>query len=238
MGRVTSFTTDSADSWNRYGRIQAATDGARGIGGRLYWDWYQRIGPGAEILGDVAGRIVADLGAGTGRRAAHIAGVLGARLVLAIDASGVQVARGRGLFKEVAGLEFIHADAVTTLQAAPKTLDVAYSHYGAVDFTDPRRLLPAIATALRPDGTLVISTLAHYKGGRSPENDVRPATIPVRRDDGTTTSMQRWVLDAPVWEKLLSGAGFADVDTTVLRDPGTEDQPPMATTLIRATRSR
>jgi SAM-dependent methyltransferase len=237
MGRVTSPTADTADPWTRYGRIHAADACARGTEGRLYWDWYQRLGPGAEILGDVASRTVADLGAGTGRQAAHVAEVLGAAQVLAIDTSSAQITRGRDLFGDIPGLEFIHADAVTTLQATPSSLDVAYSYYGACDFTDPRALLPAVATALRPGGTFLLSTLAHYKGGQPPESDVQPATIPVLLDDGTCSTMWRWVLDTPVWEKLLAEAGFTDLTTDALRDPGTDTQPPMATTLIRAVRA-
>lgn len=234
---MTSSAKTSADPWNRYSRLRVADDRARGAQGRLYWDWYQRIGPGAEVLGDAADANIADLGAGTGRQAAHIARFLGARLVTAIDASQAQITRGRGLFGDVQGLEFAHADVVTALRAMPASLDAAYSCFGAVDFTDPYVLLPVIATALRPGGTLVISTLAHYTGGRPPETDVRPATIPVRLDDGTQATLQRWVLDTPVWEKLLSEAGFTCQITDVLRDPGTDAQPPMATTLIRAVRA-
>lgn len=233
---MTPSTAHTADPWNRYGRTHVFDARARGVEGRLYWDWYQRIGPGAEVLGEVAGQRVADLGAGVGRQAAHVAEVLGAGLVLAVDTSPAQINRGRELFGDVSALEFVQADASTTLRAAPGSLDVAYSYYGAVDFTDPRVLLPSIAAALRPGGTLVLSTLAHYKGGRPAESDVRPAAIPMRRDDGTQTTVQRWVLDLPVWEKLLTETGFTDLTTDVLRDPGTDGQPPMATTLIRATR--
>jgi SAM-dependent methyltransferase len=238
MWRVTSSTTPATDPWAHYSRSLASDDQARGATGRLYWDWYQRIGPGAEILGDVAGRTVADLGAGAGRQAAHVAGVLGAGRVLAIDTSPSQIARGHDQFGNVPLLEFIRADAVTTLQAEPAGLDVAYSYFGAVDFTEPRTLLPAVATALRPGGVFVIATLAHFKSGRTAETDVRSTTIPMRHDDGTQGTMQRWVLDTPVWEKLLTGAGFTDLVTDVLCDPGTDTQPPMATTLIRAIRPR
>ncbi|MFI0899322.1 class I SAM-dependent methyltransferase [Streptomyces sp. NPDC020983] len=234
---MTSSQARAADPWNAYGRSRISDDRARGTAGRLYWDWYQRLGPGADVLGEVAGRTVADLGSGSGRQAAHIAGALGAARVLAIDTSGAQVARGRALYGHVAALEFVHADAASTLQAAPGGLDIAYSYFGAADFTDPHRLLPAVAEGLRPGGTFVIATLAHYKGGRAAESDVRPGTIQMRHDDGTTSSLHRWVLDTPVWEKLLTDAGFTDLTTDTVRDPGNGEQPPVATTLIRATRS-
>jgi ubiquinone/menaquinone biosynthesis C-methylase UbiE len=200
----------------------------------LYWDWYQRIGPGAEVLGPVEGRVVADLGAGGGRQAAHVAGVLGARRVVAVDASEGQIARAREGYGHVRGLEFVHADAVATLRAAPGSLDVAYSYFGAADFTDPRALLPAARSALRPGGLLVLATLGHYKGGRAAEDDVRPGAIRVRYADGTTGELQRWVLDPAVWEKLLLAAGFVDVAADVLRDAGDAERPAMATALLRA----
>lgn len=220
-------SADSADPWSAYSRV---SDGrARGDAGRLYW--YRRIGPGSEILGPVAGRTVADHGCGTGREAAYVAGVLGAARVLAVDTSGAQIARGRELRGHVPALQFVHADVTTTLRAAPASFDVAYSHFGAADFTDPRRLLPAVATALRPGGTFVLATLAHYKGGRAAESGIRPGTIRARHDDGTGSAM-----GVPVWERLLGEAEFTDLVTDILRDPGTGGEPPMATTLVRATR--
>lgn len=231
-----SSTSDAADMRDRHSSSRVPDDVVRGADSRLYWDWYQRLGPGAEILGDVAGRIVADLGAGTGRHAAHVAHVLGAAHVAAIDRSQTQITRGRELFGHVPELDFVHGDAATYLTAAAGSIDVAYSYFGAADFTDPRRLLPAVAAGLRPGGTLIVATLADHKGGQAPESDVRPADVSVRAADGTLATVRRWVLDTPVWEKLLTAAGFTDLVTDVLRDPGTDQQPPIATNLIRATR--
>ncbi|MBY8876330.1 class I SAM-dependent methyltransferase [Actinacidiphila acidipaludis] len=231
-----SAAADAADPWNTYGRSRASDDRARGTSGRLFWDWYQRIGPGAEILGDVAGKNVADLGCGNGRQAAHVAEVLGAARVVAIDASPGQIARGRDLYGHVGALHFVHADASTALQAAPDSLDVAYSYFGAPDFTDPRDLLPVVARSLHSGGMFVMATLAHYTIGRPAETEVRPGTIRVRHDNGTTSSMDRWVLDALVWERLLGEAGFTGLALDVLRDPGFDKRPPMATLLIRGTR--
>ncbi|SHL20071.1 class I SAM-dependent methyltransferase [Actinacidiphila paucisporea] len=233
---MTSSTSPGTDLWHRYGQSLVCDDVKRGVDGRLFWDWYQRTGPGAEILGELAGRTVVDAGTGNGRQAAHIAEALNAARVIAIDASAGQIDRGREMFGHVARLEFVHADAADHLAAAPDSVDVAYSLFGAADFTDPRTLLPAIATALRPGGTLVIATLAHYSSGQPPETDLRPASIPVRRADGARTTMLRWVLDIPVWEKVLTEAGFGDLTTVTIREAGTEQQKPMATNLFRAVR--
>ncbi|MEU9776598.1 class I SAM-dependent methyltransferase [Streptomyces sp. NPDC047968] len=76
-----------AEVWNLYGRHQL---------GRTFdlpeldeWAWdIPQTGPGIDVLGEVAGLRVLDLGAGVGRHAARLA-ALGAH-VTAIDASPTQ----------------------------------------------------------------------------------------------------------------------------------------------------
>ncbi|MFE6894824.1 hypothetical protein [Streptomyces sp. NPDC057694] len=113
---------------------------------------------------------------------------------------------------------------------------MVYSVFGALDFTDPHTLLPALAHTLRPGGRLAMSTLAHYRGGDAPESDVRCAAIPVRYADGTRSTLHRWVLDVLVWHKLLDTHGFDVTDTETVADPGDEHGPPMTTTVLGAVR--
>lgn len=218
----------TADLWQHYG-APSPPGTPRNVDARMYWDWYQRTGPGAEILGDVAGRTVTELGAGAGRQAAHVAGHTAAARVLAIDSSPTQHTKARALYGHVPGVEYIEAEAADYLHHHPRSADVLYSVFGAVDFTDPRTTLPAAASALRPSGRLVFSTLAHYRNGSPPETDCRPADVSTR-----TGTMQRWVLDVPVWEKLLVEAGFEACQTETLHDPGDDTSPPMTTLVICA----
>ncbi|HCA86964.1 MAG TPA: class I SAM-dependent methyltransferase [Streptomyces sp.] len=231
---MTSSSSTPPDLWHRYGDSRLSDDRRRGIAGRLHWDWYQRIGPGAELLGDVAGRVVVDLGAGTGRQAAHVAGQLGPARVIAVDASRSQNERARVGYGHIPRLAFVESDAAAYLRQHPDGAHVCYSAFGACDFTDPRDLLPAISAALRPRGTLVIATLAHYRDGSPPESDVRPGRIPVATADGAVGVLERWVLDVPVWEKLLAEAGFTGTEVDIVRDHGGEGGPPVATTILRA----
>jgi SAM-dependent methyltransferase len=185
------------------------------VGGRLHWDWYQRIGPGAELLGDVTGLTVAELGAGAGRQAAHVAASFPVARVVAIDNSPAQHKQGVTAYGHLPRLTLAHADAATYLSTRPGAFDVCFSVFGAIDFTDPHALLPALHTGLRPGGRLIFSTLARYRTGRAPESEARPATITAGKSEhGSPATMQRWVLDTPVWEKLLDSTGFAvdDVD--------------------------
>ncbi|WP_237317713.1 class I SAM-dependent methyltransferase [Streptomyces sp. JJ36] len=223
-----------SDLWHGYGAGRFSRDRRRGATGRLYWDWYQRTGPGAELLGDVTGRVVLDLGAGSGRQAAHLAERLAPARVIAVDASPSQHERARARYGHIPRLVPVQSDATAYLRQHPGGADVCYSAFGACDFTDPRLLLPAVAAALRPGGRLLIATLARYRDGSPPETDVRPARITARAADGTPTTMERWVLGTPVWEKLLAEAGFTVAAVKTIRDDGEGDDagPPMTTTVL------
>ncbi|MFD8801566.1 hypothetical protein [Streptomyces atroolivaceus] len=109
---------------------------------------------------------------------------------------------------------------------------MAYSIFGAVDFCDPQVLLAAVAAALRPGGRLVFSTLGHYKNGAPPATECQPADVPARLVDGSASTMQRWVLDTPVWEKLLDRFGFDLVGSDAVFDVGPGGGAPMTTRIF------
>ncbi|MEW5355398.1 class I SAM-dependent methyltransferase [Streptomyces sp. 16-176A] len=208
-------TTSTTDLWHHYGRTRHATD--RAVPGRFLWSWGQDDGPGAEILGDLCGRRVGDLGAGAARHAAHLAVHHRPARVVAVDASPAQHAMAGDLYGRLAPrLRLIHSDVTRHLRTTAGTYDVLYSVFGAVDFADPHALLPAAASALRPGGLLVFSTLAHHLGGAPAHPDVRHTEIGAKAPDGRATTMRRWVLQARVWTELLDGAGFTRISTREL----------------------
>nr|WP_202456509.1 MULTISPECIES: class I SAM-dependent methyltransferase [unclassified Streptomyces] len=218
------------DLWHHYGRSRAVTD--RSVPTDFRWTWSQDTGPGPEILGDLTARRIADLGAGAARHAAYLAAHHHpAPRVTAIDASPAQHATATALFGHLAPrLHLVHADVVDHLHAARGTYDVLYSIFGALDFTEPQKLLPAACAALRPGGRLVCSTLAHYLSGEPAQADVVHADISAKTPDGTATTMRRWVLQGQVWAKLLDSAGFTGIDVQVL--PGTAGRRRAADTLL------
>nr|BFD90960.1 hypothetical protein KitaXyl93_23200 [Kitasatospora sp. Xyl93] len=198
------------DLWHHYGRTRASTD--RSVPGSFSWVWAQDGGPGAEALGDLTGLVVADLGAGAARHAAHLATHHCPARVDAIDASPAQYAMARDLYGHLAPrLRPVLADVATHLDGRQLEYDVVYSVFGAADFTDPRLLLPAAARALRPGGLFAASTLGHYLSGAPAEPDAVHADIPALAPDGTPTTMRRWVLQEHVWTKLLYDAGFTAI---------------------------
>ncbi|GAA2084748.1 hypothetical protein GCM10009759_04030 [Kitasatospora saccharophila] len=223
------MTTTPLDLWHHYGRARASSD--RAVPLAFSWVWAQDTGPGAEILGDVTGLVVADLGAGAARHAAHLVTRHAPARVDAIDSSSTQHALARDLYGHLSPrLRTVHADTAEHLDGHPGSYDVLYSVFGSLDFSEPRRLLPAAARALRPGGLLVASTLGHYLGGAAAEVDVQHAEIPARTPDGDATTMPRWVLQETVWTKLLNEAGFTQI--SIDRLPPAASGPRSADTLI------
>ncbi|MBW1602408.1 class I SAM-dependent methyltransferase [Streptomyces sp. JJ66] len=211
--------TTTTDLWHHYGRTRTEHD--RAVPETFHWSWSQDTGPGPELLGDLTGRCVGDLGAGAARHAAHLATRHQPSRVDAIDASSAQHAMATDLYAHLAPrLRLAHADVVSYLRAAPETYDVLYSVFGAVDFTEPRDVLPAAAAALHPGGRLVFSSLAHYLNGAPAQSDVVHADVPAKTPDGEATTMRRWVLQEQVWTKLLDEAGLTSITTEVLSATG------------------
>lgn len=223
------MTTTTADLWHHYGRTRATTD--RTVPETFYWIWSQDSGPGPEILGDLTDRCVGDLGAGAARHAAHLVVRHQPARVIAVDASPAQYAMATDLYGHLAPrLRIVSSDVVTHLHAMTGTYDVLYSIFGAVDFTNPRDLLPTAAAALRPGGRLVFSTLAHYLNGAPARPYAVAADIPAKTPDGTAARMRRWVLQEHVWTKLLDEAGFTQITAEML--PAPTDGPRTADTLL------
>ncbi len=226
--------TTTADLWHRYGRTRYATD--RAVPDAFRWNWSQDSGPGPEVLGELTGLRVGDLGAGAARHAAYLATRHQPARIVAVDASPAQCAMATDLYGHLAPrLRILLSDVVSHLYATQDTYDVLYSVFGAVDFTDPRELLPAVAAGLRPGGRLVFSALAHYLGGAPARPDAQPADIPARTPDGQATTMRRWVLQEQVWTKLLDEAGFTRISIDVL--PGGGGPQGADTLLVAAYRS-
>jgi SAM-dependent methyltransferase len=224
MMRVTT-----TDLWHHFGRTRAEQD--RGVPDTFHWLWSQDGGPGAEVLRDLEDKVVGDLGAGAARHAAHLATHHAPARVDAVDASPGQHALATDLFGHLAPrLRIVASDAAQHLRTAAAAYDVLYSVFGAVDFADPTELLPVAATALRPGGRLVFSTLAHYLGGAPAEPDVVSARIPARTPDGRAATMRRWVLQEHVWTRILDEAGFSRI--SVERWPATTNGPRSADTLL------
>ncbi|MFF7400636.1 bifunctional class I SAM-dependent methyltransferase/NUDIX hydrolase [Streptomyces murinus] len=213
--------TQNTIAWTTYGAHQLA----RGIQlpelNKWAWD-LPDAGPGRdEVFGDVTGLRVLDLGSGLGRHAALMA-ALGAQ-VTAVDSSPTQHERAAARYEATPGLRLECADAADHLRTADP-YDLVYSVSG-LPFTDPRRLLPALANGIRPGGRLIFSALHTNSDGRGPSSEVA-ARAEVLRLPGTTEdhTVHMWVLSPLIWEALLGEHGFVLESVTAI-DPPQPDNP-------------
>jgi 8-oxo-dGTP pyrophosphatase MutT (NUDIX family) len=180
-------------------------------------DWgFEGAGPGIEVLGELTGRRVLDLGCGPARHAAHLVRAHGA-LVDAVDSSAGQYERARARYGSLPGLRLVRADAVEHLRSA-EPYDVVYS-VNAVPYIDPHRLLPALAAALKPGGRLCFTVLHTNAQGDGPSDEVIARPEVLRLAGGGDVTVQMWVLDPELWTALLAEHGLRVEQVDVLDAP-------------------
>ncbi len=164
-----------------------------------------------NVLGDVVGLDVVELGCGTAYFSAWLA-KKGARPV-GVDITPAQLATARRMMEKV-GIEFplVEADAGET-GLPDASFDLVLSEYGASIWVDPYRWIPEAARLLRPGGRLVFlrnSTLVILCS----TNDV-PATTTLQRpmfgmhrfDWGDSEGVE-FHLPHGEWIDLLRANGF------------------------------
>jgi len=118
-----------------------------------YWGLWRVPEAELQILGDVSGLDVVELGCGTAYVSAWLARA-GARPV-GVDVTPAQLATARRC-QEESGVAFplVEADAAET-RLPPASFDLAISEYGASIWVDPYRWIPEAARLLRSGGRLV-----------------------------------------------------------------------------------
>jgi SAM-dependent methyltransferase len=177
MEQLLDTEQQNAAAWTVYGGHHLARGTDIPEVERLVWGHWPDTGPGEEILGDLTGRRVMDLGSGIGKYPAYLAR-RGAQ-VDAVEASPSQHERALARYGQQPRLRLIRADAVTYLRQADP-YDVIYSIHG-IPYINPHRLLPVLATALQPGGRLLFSALHTNAAGEPPSTAVaaRPEILPL-----------------------------------------------------------
>ncbi|KUN37653.1 methyltransferase type 11 [Streptomyces longwoodensis] len=219
--------TTSTVAWDTYSKQRPERRPVNAAGETTWFNWtqYPDHGPGAEVLGVQQGHRVLDLGCGKGGNLAHLA-TLGARAV-GVDVSPAQLQAARERWSG-AGLSLHRRDALEFLTAETgEDFDAVYSVFGAMWFTDPVRLLPAVRARLRTGGVLAFSQRPPVKGCYGCQ-----ASYINRGDDEDPLVVRRWDYELDDWHGLLAGFGFRDVRTKIL--PAPPGPRTIGTILVRA----
>ncbi|HXM58765.1 MAG TPA: class I SAM-dependent methyltransferase [Candidatus Dormibacteraeota bacterium] len=190
-----------------------------------YWGIWRVPEAQLQVLPDVRGLDVVELGCGTGYVSAWLAR-RGARPV-GIDNSAAQLANARRFQREY-GLDFplIHADA-EQVPLAGAHFDLAISEYGASIWCDPHRWIPEAARLLRPGGRLIFLVNGTLLMLTMPDLEADgPATDRLVRDYFGIHRFE-WPDDPAIefhlgygdWIRLLRANGFEVEDLREVRPP-------------------
>lgn len=205
----------NAEAWRAYGEHHLRRGTVLPEAARIDWG-FEGAGPGVEVLGELTGRRVLDLGCGPARHAAHLVRAHGA-LVDAVDAAAGQYERARARYGSLPGLRLVLGDAVEHLRGA-EPYDVVYS-VNAVPYIDPHRLLPALAGALKPGGGFLFTVLHTNSRGDGPSEEVAARPEILRLAGGGEVTVQMWVLTPRLWTDLLAEHGLRVEHVDVLDSP-------------------
>jgi len=176
-----------------------------------------------NVLPDVAGKDVVELGCGTAYFGAWLAR-RGARVV-GVDVTPAQLETARRMEAEFAlGLQFVEANAEETgLPAA--AFDLVLSEYGASIWADPYQWIPEAARLLRPRGRLVflcnstLSLLCMPDTGPVKDHLLRPQFGMHRFDWRSDNDGIGFGLSHGDWIRLLREHGFEILKLVEIQTP-------------------
>ncbi|WP_242606848.1 class I SAM-dependent DNA methyltransferase [Protofrankia symbiont of Coriaria ruscifolia] len=189
--------------WERHARARIAAGDldTRPAIHRFRWTRTGVDDPGAELLGDIRGKRVVELGCGTGDNLAYLVDHRGARGV-GIDAAPSQIRRARARWSS----PVFHCTDAALYLATCEPIDVCYSVFGAVGLCPPAPLLARIRDRLRPGGWLVFSVWDSTVAGG----------IRLPRSSGPPARSVHSLASPDDWTGLLRQFSFTGIRTTRL----------------------
>ncbi|MEV5766275.1 class I SAM-dependent methyltransferase [Micromonospora sp. NPDC052213] len=203
-----------AQAWNGYeGRHWAA-----------HHDRYDAVNSGfneALLAAVRPGDRVLDVGCGNGQLTRLAAGRTGTGEALGVDLSApmLERARDRAVAERVDNVRFHQADAQVH-PFPPGAFDVALSRFGVMFFADPVAAFANLGRALRPGGRLAFLCMDDIR--RRDLGQVLAALaahLPPPDGDGTGVAEPLSLADPAVVDRVLTAAGFTDVDCAAVEAP-------------------
>jgi len=177
----------------------------------ITWGEFQVHESEIEVLGDVAGLDVVELGCGTAYFSAWLA-KRGARVV-GVDPTPAQLETARRLMGET-GIEFELVEAPAESVPLPNaSFDLALSEHGAATWADPYKWIPEAARLLRPHGRLVFlhtTPLAHicFPDVGEVTTQLQRPYFGLGRTEWPGEEGVEYQLAHGEWIDVLRGAGF------------------------------
>jgi SAM-dependent methyltransferase len=199
------------DAWSRQATLLRLADRPMRPG-RLEWTQFPGHGPGVELLGEVSGRMIVEVGCGSADNLAVLAAA-GAHCT-GIDLSPTQVERATARWGHQP-IRLLCGDARTVLADRPAAFDICVSIFGAVGHCPPEQLLPVIAGTLRPGGLLAFS-VAHPRWLGAGRSQLLLA-------DGSQVPVARWTATSTGWKAATQAAGLQVRTTLEVEAPGSDE---------------
>jgi SAM-dependent methyltransferase len=175
-----------------------------------------------DVLGDVSGLDMVELGCGTAYFSAWLA-KRGARPV-GVDVTPAQLETARRCMAET-GIEFPLVEASAEDVPLPDaSFDLALSEHGASTWCEPSRWIPEAARLLRPGGRLVFLhgtpfVYAHYPDVGDASRELQRPYFGMHRFQWTPEDGIEFQLTYGGWIDVLVGAGLAVERLVELRTP-------------------
>ena len=173
----------------------------------LAWGAYRIPESELQILGDVGGRDILELGCGAAQWSIALAR-LGARIV-GLDLSQRQLEHAR---QRDARVPLVNANG-EQLPFTSNSFDIVFCDHGAMSFCEPTTILAEVARVLRPAGTLAFCG-THPLLYLTYDLEKKGQTKKLRMDYGALGKMDLddgtidWALPPSEWITLLRSAGF------------------------------
>jgi SAM-dependent methyltransferase len=183
----------------------------------IQWTQHLNTGPGAELLGELAGQLVVELGCGPAHDLAHLVyhhQVTG----VGVDAARAQIRRAEILYGHLDDLTLITAGATDFLTTTKHVFDVAFCVFGTLGLSPPDPILGGIRQRLRAGGRLGFS-VPHLPRGYS-DDPFGPVADTLELPDRQRQPIVRWGPGPVGWADLLTRHGFT-VDHQYILSPTT-----------------
>lgn len=214
-GGLTPDAARNRASWDAFSdEYQAQHAAALAEDSGLHWGTSHVREAELQVLGDVAGKDVLELGCGAAQWAIGLARA-GARPV-GLDLSARQLEHARRLMAE-AGVDFPLVNASAEAVPLPdRAFDIVFCDHGAMTFADPYRTVPEVSRLLRPGGLFAFSHHSPIETICWPLDAAKVGDRLVldyfdlhRIDDGEDVSYQ---LPYGTWIRLFRANGFVIED--------------------------